>query len=280
MATRKRKKPPPRRATRSLLAGRPSLRLPHIEFEPHHVDILGLGLIAVGILLGGVAYGGWNGGTLGNGAVTGMRFLFGALGYVVPAALVVAGALVLMRELRPPTRPLRTGVVCLTCSITLALAAGTLGVGPGPVPSAVYWTPAAFERRGGVVGQAELWVTSHLISTAGADILAVFLFAAGLILVTGATLAGIVRATGAGVAGTTRVLRRSTETVAATRVRRPSTEAAKARVAGSGRSGRSEAVSEAVGGGGAVATPGAGYLGARGPRDPRGSSAARPDRRR
>ncbi len=246
MATRKRKKPPPRRATRSLLAGRPSLRLPHIEFEPHHVDILGLGLIAVGILLGGVAYGSWNGGTLGNGAVTGMRFLFGALGYVVPAALVVAGALVLMRELRPPTRPLRTGVVCLTCSITLALAAGTLGVGPGPVPSAVYWTPAAFERRGGVVGQAELWVTSHLISTAGADILAVFLFAAGLILVTGATLAGIVRATGAGVAGTTRVLRRSTETVAATRVRRPSTEAAKARVAGSGRSGRSEPVSEAV----------------------------------
>ena len=159
---------------------------------------------------------------------------------------MVAGALVLMRELRPPTRPLRTGVVCLTCSITLALAAGTLGVGPGPVPSAVYWTPAAFERRGGVVGQAELWVTSHLISTAGADILAVFLFAAGLILVTGATLAGIVRATGAGVAGTTRALRRSTETVAATRVRRPSTEAAKARVAGSGRSERSEAVSEAV----------------------------------
>jgi len=235
MATRKRKKPPPKRATRSLLAGRPSLRLPHIEFEPHHVDILGLGLIAVGILLGGVAYGGWNGGTLGNGAVTGMRFLFGALGYVVPAALVVAGALVLMRELRPPTRPLRTGVVCLVCSITLALAAGTLGVGPGATPSAVYWTPAAFELRGGVLGQGELWVTSHLISTVGADILAVFLFAAGLILVTGATLAGIVRATGAGVAGTTRALRRSSESMAATRARRPSTEAAKARAGVSSR---------------------------------------------
>jgi DNA segregation ATPase FtsK/SpoIIIE, S-DNA-T family len=236
MAARTRKKPPPKRATRSLLAARPSLRLPRIKFEPHHVDILGLGLIAIGILLGGVAYGGWNGGTLGNGAVTGMRFLFGALGYVVPTALVLAGGLVLMRELRPPTRPLRTGVVCLVCSITLALAAGTLGVGPGPVPSAVYWTPAAFELRGGVLGQAELWVTSHLISTVGADILAVFLFAAGLILVTGATLAGIVRATGVGVAGTTRALRRSTESVAATRARRPSTEAAKARIAGSPRS--------------------------------------------
>jgi DNA segregation ATPase FtsK/SpoIIIE, S-DNA-T family len=241
MAARKRKKPPPKRATRSLLAGRPSLRLPHVEFEPHQVDILGLGLVAVGILLGGVAYGGWNGGTLGNGAITGMRFLFGALGYVVPAALVAAGVLVLLREIRPPARPLRTGAICLTCSITLALAAGTLGVGPGPVPSAVYWTPAAFELRGGVLGQAELWVTSHLISTAGADILAVFLFAAGLILVTGATLAGIARATGAGVAGTTRALRRSTESMAATRARRPSTEAAKARVAGS-----SQATSEIV----------------------------------
>jgi S-DNA-T family DNA segregation ATPase FtsK/SpoIIIE len=231
MANRKRKKPPPRRATRSLLAGRPSLRLPHFEFEPHHVDIVGLGLIAAGILLGGVAYGGWDGGALGNGAVTGLRFVLGALGYVVPAALVVGGGLVLMRELRPPGRPLRTGVICLTCSTTLALAAGTLGVGPGAVPSDRFWQPSWFETRGGVVGQGELWVTSHLISTAGADILAVFLFAAGLILVTGATLAGIVRATGAGVAGTTRALRRSTESMAATRGRRPATEAAKARMA-------------------------------------------------
>ena len=137
-----------------------------------------------------MAYGGWDGGTLGNGAVTGLRFVLGALGYVVPAALVVGGGLVLAREMRPPGRPLRTGVICLTCSITLALAAGTLGVGPGAVPAAEFWHAAAFETRGGVVGQAELWVTSHLISTVGADILAVFLFAAGLILVTGADARG------------------------------------------------------------------------------------------
>jgi len=78
-AARKRKKPPPKRATRSLLAARPSLpavRVP--DLEPHHVDIIGLGLIAVGILLGGVAYLGWDGGTLGNGAVTALRFMLGA----------------------------------------------------------------------------------------------------------------------------------------------------------------------------------------------------------
>jgi DNA segregation ATPase FtsK/SpoIIIE, S-DNA-T family len=225
MAARKRKKPPPRRATRSLLAARPWSRLRVPELEAHHVDILGLGLIAIGVLIGGVAYAGWDGGTFGHGAVTGLRFLLGALGYVVPAALVAGGGLVLARELRPPGRPLRTGAICLTCSSTLALAAGTLGVGPGAASGATFWRARVFEDRGGILGQAELWVTSHLISTVGADILAVFLFAAGLILVTGATLAGVVRATGARVAGTTRAIRRSTEGIA---TRRPATAAARA----------------------------------------------------
>ncbi len=234
MAARKRKKTPPKRATRSFLSARGGwgrINLPRIELEPHHVDILALGLIAVGILLGGGAYAHWDGGTLGNGAVTGLRFLLGALGYVVPASFVVAGGLVLAREARPPGRPLRTGAICLTASTTLALAAGTLGVGPGQLHGTEFWRASAFEDRGGVLGQAELWATSHLISTLGADILAVFLFAAGLILVTGATLAGVIRATGAGVAGTTRVIRRSTDTVAGSRARRPVTAAAQARLA-------------------------------------------------
>jgi S-DNA-T family DNA segregation ATPase FtsK/SpoIIIE len=231
MAARKRSKTPPKRATRSLLAARlPSWRLPRVtQLEPHHVDILALGLIALGILVGGVAYAGWDGGTLGNGAVTALRFVFGALGYVVPAALVVSGALLLARELRPPVRPLRTGALCLTASITLALAAGTLGVGPGAASGVEFWRASVFEDRGGVVGQAELWVSSHLISTLGADILAVFLFVAGLILVTGAGVAGVVRATGARVAGTTRVIRRSTEGMTASVTRRPATAAARAR---------------------------------------------------
>jgi len=72
-------------------------------------------------------------------------------------------------------------------------------------------------------------VTSHLISTVGADILAVFLFVAGLILVTGAGVAGAIRATGARVADTTRVIRRSTEGMTAAATRRPATVAGQAR---------------------------------------------------
>jgi S-DNA-T family DNA segregation ATPase FtsK/SpoIIIE len=67
------------------------------------------------------------------------------------------------------------------------------------------------EARGGLLGEAELWVSSHLLSTLGADILAVFLFIAGVILVTGAGVAGTIRATGAGMARTTQVIRGSTD---------------------------------------------------------------------
>ena len=235
MASRQKRKPktPPRRARRSLIA-RP-LSLPSLELEPHHLDIIGLALIAVGVFLGGVAYLQWAGGALGDGALRGSRFVFGALGYAVPAALVAGGALILIRELRPPARPMRAGIACLAAALTLAFAAGTLGLGPGPAPASDFWHPATFEARGGAIGQLELWASSHLISTLGAHILAVFLLTAGLILVSGATMAGIARATGAGMLGTGRALRRSTEELAATVARRPATEAGRASAAEAGR---------------------------------------------
>jgi S-DNA-T family DNA segregation ATPase FtsK/SpoIIIE len=234
MAT-SRKSPAKRvRARRSPLASRP--RLPRPDFAPHQVDVLGLGLIAVGIFLSCVTYLRWAGGTIGEGGVHALRFVLGLLGYGVPAGIVVAGALVVLRELRPPGRPLRTGTLCLVGAAALALAAGTLGIGPGEATAKMFWHPAAFEARGGIVGESALWITSHLVSTIGADILALFMFITGLMLVTGATVAGVLRATGSGVAETTRiaggagkVLKRSTEEItaatAARRERRPRTAA-------------------------------------------------------
>jgi S-DNA-T family DNA segregation ATPase FtsK/SpoIIIE len=168
-----------------------------MTLEPHHVDLLGLALIAVGIFLGGVTYLHWGGGTLGHGLVSGLRLLIGAFAYLVPVALVVGGALVLGRELRhgPRTHPLRTGMICLAVALTLAMAAGTLGIGPGREAGADYWAAHALQTRGGVVGAGEFWVLGHLLSTAGADIVAIFLFIAALILVSGATLATAIRAT-------------------------------------------------------------------------------------
>ena len=96
------------------------------------------------------------------------------------------------------------------------------------MPAHEFWRAASFETRGGIVGQGELWLASHLFSRLGADILAIFLLIAGVILVTGAGFAGVVRATGTGMLGTSRALRRSGEDLAATLARRPATAAAKA----------------------------------------------------
>src|SRR5258707_6163794 len=146
-ATQKRKrKVPPRRASRSLLARRPAL--PAFDPEPHHVDIIGLGLVAFGVFLAGVAWLHWGGGSLGSGAVHGMRLLLGQLGYALPVALVVGGGLVLARELAPPVRPLRTGTICLLAAITLMLAAGTLGIGPGAAAPGRLWQGSSLEARG------------------------------------------------------------------------------------------------------------------------------------
>jgi DNA segregation ATPase FtsK/SpoIIIE, S-DNA-T family len=229
------RKTPPKRATRSAFASRPSLGvLAHgPELEPHHVDIVALALIAIGIFLAGVMYFHWAGGAVGNGFTHGTQFVFGALGYALPASLVAAGALVLMRELRPPVRPMRTGVICLIAAITLALAAGTAGLGPGQVPKPHYWTAAQFETRGGIIGQGEFWVIGHLFSDVGAHILAVFLFIAGLILVSGATLASFVRITGNHMIDTSRALarsapRRPVRTASRGTAIRPATAAARA----------------------------------------------------
>ncbi|MGO9972931.1 MAG: DNA translocase FtsK [Solirubrobacteraceae bacterium] len=207
-AQTKRKPKPPARGTRSLLASRPSLRA-WLELEPHQVDVLALALVALGTFLGGVAYGLWGGGTLGDGAARGTRFLIGVLGYAIPAALVLAGALVLARDWRPPVRPLRTGTICLTAALTLMLAAGTLGIGPGVAAPSQLWNAAAMEARGGILGQAEYWAASHLFSRAGADILALFGTLAGVILLSGATIASVIRGVRAQASTATLALRRT-----------------------------------------------------------------------
>ncbi|HTW11582.1 MAG TPA: DNA translocase FtsK, partial [Solirubrobacteraceae bacterium] len=184
---------PPTRASRSLIATRPSLRGLR-DLEPHQIDILALAVVAVGIFLGGVAYAGWGGGTLGHGAMSALELLIGRLAYLVPVALVLLGARVLARgtDLAPATRPLRTGTLCLTLAFALAFAAGTLGLGPGRTPGSGAWAAAVLKPRGGLLGGAEYLVADHLLSTTGADLLALFLMLAAAILLSGATFASVI----------------------------------------------------------------------------------------
>jgi DNA segregation ATPase FtsK/SpoIIIE, S-DNA-T family len=181
-----------------------------VALQRHHLDLIGLGLVAAGVFLAFPLYRRWYGGTAGDGIANGLAWLLGQVGYATPVALVAGGALIVLTPVLPTgLRPLRAGALLVFVAVTLALAAGTLGLGPDGTRHG-YWDREFFEDRGGIVGEALYWAASTLLANVGAHILAIFLFVAGVLLLTRASVVGIVRTTGAGLADTTRALRRNT----------------------------------------------------------------------
>jgi DNA segregation ATPase FtsK/SpoIIIE, S-DNA-T family len=172
-------------------------RLPTLD--QRHWDLIGLGLVALAIFLAFLVYLGWDGGEGGTAVVDGLRSLLGAVHYLVPVALLAAGAILVMRPTLPAVRPFRAAAACLFAAATLGLAAGTLGLGSG-----------GRDDRGGLVGEALLDLTSTLVGTVGAHIVALFFLAAGVLLLTGASVASVVKATGESFSSTGRRVREGT----------------------------------------------------------------------
>ncbi len=171
-------------------------------------DVLGLGLAAVGVFMAFVLYGGWDGGPAGHGLAVAFGWVLGRARVLAPVTLVAAGGLLLLRPVLPALRPLRAGVICVFTSVTLALAAGTLGVSSGsPGSGARAWTSSSLQAHGGAAGEALFQGGHRLLGSLGVDILVVFLLLAGVILLTGASLAGVIRTSGAGLLDTTRRMR-------------------------------------------------------------------------
>ncbi len=187
--SRKHARSPRARARRSPLAWRP--RLPVVE--QHHLDLVGLALVAIGVFLAFPLYLAWDGGSAGEALVDGLTWLAGRVAYAAPAALVAAGALLVMRPAIPTLRPFRAGALCLLGSALLIF-----GGGGEPV-----------RDHGGVAGRALHDGAASAFSDVGVSIIAIFLAVAGVLLLTGASVAGVLRATSAQVADTTRALRRT-----------------------------------------------------------------------
>ncbi len=197
---------PVRRSLKERAATALALRMPVLE--QRQLDVIALALVASGVFLGCVLYLGWAGGSVGGGLGSALRWLLGVLAYPVPVALVAGGALLALRPVLPARRPLRTGIVCVSTALALALAAGTLGLGPDRPARVSAFDPDVFRVRSGAVGEALWWAASGLLGTTGGHILAAFLFAAGALLLTGATLASVLNAASARAAHTTQRLRR------------------------------------------------------------------------
>ena len=193
-------------APRARRAGGWRTRFPVLE--QHQWDVVGLALIALGILLVFPLWLGGSGGAAGRGLDSAFHWLIGGAAILTPVALMLGGLLIILRPMLPSVRPFRMGALLLGAAVCLALAAGTLGLSGGTPRPAHFAPHAIFEQRGGAIGESLYYASSTLFSSVGAHIIAVFLFAAALLLLTGASLAGVMRSAGSNVAGTTRVLMR------------------------------------------------------------------------
>ncbi len=173
-------------------------------------DVLGLALIALGVFMAVVLYGDGDGGKVGKGLATALGWVVGEARALAPIALVVGGGALLLDQLIATRRPLRTGGLCIFAAVTLALAAGVLGVSSGTqagAPASAQWHSAHLQTHGGILGQGLYWATHRLVQSAGVDILILFLLVVGVVLLTGASLAAVLRATGNGLVDTSRVIR-------------------------------------------------------------------------
>lgn len=183
-------------------------RMPVLEQRQR--DILGLALAALGVFMGFVLYGSGSpapGGRAGHGLAVAFGWTMGRARVLAPVTLILAGGVLLLRPVLPALRPLRTGAACLFAGLTLALAAGMLGLSSTPVGGAPAWTSAYLQSHGGVLGGAIYGVAHPFVQDVGVDILVVFLLLVGVVMLTGASIATAIRATGNGLMDTTRMVR-------------------------------------------------------------------------
>jgi S-DNA-T family DNA segregation ATPase FtsK/SpoIIIE len=210
--TRRPKRAAARRpAGRSAAGARPTMPV----LEQRHLDVVGLGFVALATFLAFVFYLGWAGGQLGEGMADGLLWLIGAVAYLAPVGLFGIGAVLVLRPLVPSVRPFRAGALCLLAALVLGLAAGSFGLGPSQPPRpGLVAAPTDFRTHGGMLGEVLFLVVRTLVQDLGAHILFVFLFVSGVLLLTGGSVASVMRAAGRGVSTTSDRVRRSSAGVA------------------------------------------------------------------
>src|SRR4051812_14637556 len=191
----------------------PRVRMPVLE--QRQLDLIGLAMVGFAAFFGFVFYLGWSGGRVGGALADAILVGFGAAGYLAPVVMFGFGALLVLRPMLPTVRPFKAAAFCLVCGLTLGLAAGSLGLGPGRVARHGFFDLHYLRTHGGLLGEGLYWSSRTLFQEVGAHILFAFLFLAGVLLLTGGSIAGVVRATREGMSTTTRRVRRSTQEFAA-----------------------------------------------------------------
>ena len=151
------------------------------EKRQRKADLGGLACLGIAVYLGYLVYLERDGGAVGNGAGTGLEFLFGAGAVLAPLVLFGFGLMLILRPVMRSAASTAAGLTAILCGLLLALAAQTAGVGPAGERSGMF-DPTFFSDHGGAVGEVFYWATVTLFQRLGAHILAIVLIAAGLLL--------------------------------------------------------------------------------------------------
>jgi DNA segregation ATPase FtsK/SpoIIIE, S-DNA-T family len=136
----------------------------------HHPELVGLGLVGLGVFLAAILWFGFNGGPVGDLATDAI----GYAAYLAPLVLVPLGALIVTRSALVDVRPFRLGLAVALLGLMLTLGSA----------------------HGGAVGDALERLVAIALGTTGATILGVLLTLAGVLFLTGASLGAILRRTG------------------------------------------------------------------------------------
>ena len=187
---------PRQRSQRPARANRPSPREIVAGLEQRHLDVIGLGLIAIAVYLGGVLYVGWDGGPVGDSLHSVLADITGRVAYLVPIALAGWGVALMLRPIIKAPAAMNAGAILLLASLLLAFAAETVGLGPSHPARHGYFDQRFYSVHGGILGEGLDWAATSLFHRLGAQILAVLLFASGLLLITQTTISSILTRAG------------------------------------------------------------------------------------
>ena len=139
-----------------------------------HPELIGLGLVALGLFLVAVLYLGWGGGMVGGWIADGFTASIGAAAYVAPVAFVAVGGLMVARSELVDVSPFRTGLAVTSFGLLAALGS----------------------HHGGAVGRGLQGIFGILVGATGTTIIGVLALVIGALLLSGASAGALVRRSG------------------------------------------------------------------------------------
>jgi len=180
-------------------------------------EVAGLALIALGVFLGAVVFASVGGGMFGQYLEEAVRVFVGRGVGLVAVVMVVVGVHLIVRIPVFDATAFRIGAGVVGLAILLGLSSGLFGAG---MDTALGWFDMTeMQATGGIIGAGLWWATANTIGAAGANILTVLGIAAGMVLMSGASLGEALRGSGRGVATAGAAVGRGVATATSTAVR-------------------------------------------------------------